>query len=244
MRHRVWVSRPVSAAREALLVGLRPLSRRAIDHARSPNALLRAARLAVPGGSHQIPEEISGFVEYARPREPVRVCEIGTAGGGTTIILSRLAPSVRAMIGIDLEIQNGRVITALAPRGQRIELLETSSLDEATVGRVEGLLEGEPLDVLFIDGSHHYEDVRRDFLSYRRLVRPGGLIAFHDIVPDHGERHSRHTHNWAGGVPTLWREVREAYTSREFVRDQEQDAFGIGVIEYSPEVAFPPEAGR
>lgn len=234
LRHRLWTSGPVSAVREGLITGVRPLGRRLVSAEGSPASLLRGARLAVPGGSHQIPEEIGGFIEFARPREPVRVCEIGTAAGGTTLLLSHLAPSVRSMIGVDIAIQNGRVVTALAPAGQRLDLIEASSLEPATVERVASILSGEPLDVLFIDGSHHYEDVRHDFLSYRGLVRPGGLIAFHDIVPDHGG-----TPNWAGGVPQLWSELRDLYPSREFVRDPRQDAFGIGVIEWAPEVEHP-----
>ena len=37
-------------------------------------------------------------------------------------------------------------------------------------------------DFLFIDGDH--TGVGRDYEMYRDLVRPGGLIAFHDIVAD------------------------------------------------------------
>jgi hypothetical protein len=80
--------------------------------------------------------------------------------------------------------------------------------------------------------------VKADFLGFRELVRPGGLVAFHDIVPDHGARFGRSTPFWAGGVPGFWREVREHYPHREFVRDPEQDAFGIGVLEFEPSVEF------
>jgi hypothetical protein len=34
--------------------------------------------------------------------------------------------------------------------------------------------------LLFIDGDHRYEGVRRDFEMYSPLVGAGGLIAFHD----------------------------------------------------------------
>ena len=43
---------------------------------------------------------------------------------------------------------------------------------------------GEPLDLLFIDGDHSYDGVRADFELYGRLVRPGGLIALHDVNED------------------------------------------------------------
>jgi len=38
-------------------------------------------------------------------------------------------------------------------------------------------------DFLFIDGDHTYEGVEGDFEMYSPLVRRGGIIAFHDIVP-------------------------------------------------------------
>jgi hypothetical protein len=40
-----------------------------------------------------------------------------------------------------------------------------------------------PYDLLFIDAGHSYNDVRADYATYARLVRPGGIIAFHDALP-------------------------------------------------------------
>ena len=39
----------------------------------------------------------------------------------------------------------------------------------------------EPIHLLFIDGSHRYEDVLRDFEGFFPHVVPGGLVAFHDV---------------------------------------------------------------
>lgn len=41
-----------------------------------------------------------------------------------------------------------------------------------------------PIDFLFIDGSHEYEDVISDFELFLPWVKPGGLIALHDVQPD------------------------------------------------------------
>ncbi len=40
-----------------------------------------------------------------------------------------------------------------------------------------------PYDLLFIDADHTYEGVRRDHLTYAEMVRPGGIVAFHDALP-------------------------------------------------------------
>jgi hypothetical protein len=57
---------------------------------------------------------------------------------------------------------------------------------------------------------------------YGPLVRPGGLIAIHDIVPGSEDK--------VGGVPAFWELLREACETREFVEDWGQGGFGIGVV--------------
>jgi len=42
----------------------------------------------------------------------------------------------------------------------------------------------EPIDLLFIDASHEYESVYRDFADWSPFVKVGGIIAFHDVAPD------------------------------------------------------------
>lgn len=37
-----------------------------------------------------------------------------------------------------------------------------------------------PYDFLFIDAGHKIEDIRQDYADYAPMVRPGGIIAFHD----------------------------------------------------------------
>lgn len=46
-----------------------------------------------------------------------------------------------------------------------------------------GLKWSVPIDLLFIDGSHVYEDVKRDFELFYPWVKPGGSVIFHDVSP-------------------------------------------------------------
>ncbi|RPH56645.1 MAG: class I SAM-dependent methyltransferase, partial [Acidobacteria bacterium] len=90
------------------------------------------------------------------------------------------------------------------------------------------------LDVLFIDGDHSYEGVRRDFEMYRPLVREGGLIVFHDIVPDFGQRYGASTRASTGGVPQFWAELKSRYPDvQEIIEDPRQDGYGLGVLRAS-----------
>ena len=42
-----------------------------------------------------------------------------------------------------------------------------------------------PIKLLFIDASHTYGDVKRDYLKFEPFVSKGGLIAMHDCFPIH-----------------------------------------------------------
>ena len=41
---------------------------------------------------------------------------------------------------------------------------------------------GGLIDVIFIDGSHAYEDVRLDFRDWLPLLAPGGVVAINDVI--------------------------------------------------------------
>lgn len=204
----------------------------------------RLARVAVAGDARQccdelwkyedfrplqIKEEIARLFEIVEALEPASVCEIGSAGCGTTFLFARAAAPGSLVISLDLELEEARRRAAalFAREGQRVVCLKADSHRPGTVREVERLLAGRPLDFLFIDGDHSYEGVARDFELYAPLVRRGGLIAFHDIVPlKPGD--ARHT---VGGVPRFWRELKGRHASaREIVADPGQSAFGIGII--------------
>jgi hypothetical protein len=38
--------------------------------------------------------------------------------------------------------------------------------------------------MIFVDGSHQYEDVIADFENFFPYVASGGLLAFHDVIPE------------------------------------------------------------
>lgn len=177
----------------------------------------------------QIKEEIAGLFEIVKALRPAAVCEIGSAGCGTTFLFARAAAPGALVVSLDLELEDARRRAAnlFARAGQRVVCLKADSHRPETVREVEGLFAGRPLDFLFIDGDHSYEGVRQDFEMYAPLVRPGGLIAFHDIVPLAAEdrQHS------VGGVPRFWRELKERHPSaREIVAGPAQSAFGIGLL--------------
>jgi predicted O-methyltransferase YrrM len=180
----------------------------------------------------QVRSEIESLLKMLEAKPPRRVLEIGTAKGGTLFLLSRVARADAGLASIDLpggEFGGGYgrawvpLLKALPQKGQTLKLMRANSHEPRTLYEVRQWLGGHPLDVLFIDGDHRFDGVRHDFLTYGPLVRAGGLIAIHDIVP--GSAHM------VGGVPRFWQRVQSSYTTREFVHDWQQGGFGIGVVE-------------
>lgn len=66
----------------------------------------------------------------------------------------------------------------------------------------------------FIDGSHTFEDVVRDYRTVKQLCEPGARIAFHDVIP-----------TWPG-VLQAWREV----FAPELVDHQFCESIASGVV--------------
>jgi predicted O-methyltransferase YrrM len=172
----------------------------------------------------QVRSEIEALLRLLEELRPETVLEVGTARGGTLFLFTRVASDDAALVSIDLALgaSRRRLYRTFAKRNQTIKTIRADSHDPATATAVERCLDGRPVDFLFIDGDHSYDGVKADFMMYSRLVREGGCIAFHDIVPGRGES--------ASGVPRLWNELSPFHHSREFVADWDQGWAGIGVL--------------
>jgi predicted O-methyltransferase YrrM len=91
---------------------------------------------------------------------------------------------------------------------------------------------GQKLDFLFIDGDHSLAGVKSDFEMYSPLVRPGGFVAFHDIVPDYQMRYGTFTGTSVGEVPLFWAELKRLHAgTQDLIESPDQDGYGIGVLQ-------------
>jgi len=187
-------------------------------------------------GHLQLKKEIVDFLYFAAEYAPVRICEVGLSVGGTNVMLTHALSSVRLVIGVDLRVLNRSQLRYFADPSCSQVLIDGPSCSERTLGTIEHSLGSEKLDLLFIDADHSYAGVKQDFLSYRHFVRDGGIIAFHDIVPDH------RSFSAAAGcdVYLFWRKLKPFYqVTQEFVADYEQDGRGIGALLYDSKVNLP-----
>jgi cephalosporin hydroxylase len=183
-------------------------------------------------GAIQQRTEITGLLEILQQDPPRYVCEIGTASGGTLFLLTKVCGHDALLLSVDLGLSFERCLVhaRFATRKQRIVSIRGNSSSTKTLARVRSLLNSHPLDLLFIDGDHSYEGVKADFANYNPLVRPGGLIVFHDIVPDFATRYGKTTGNYTGGVPIFWDEIKAKHKTTEFIEDPAQDGYGIGIV--------------
>ncbi|GLC82497.1 class I SAM-dependent methyltransferase [Lacrimispora brassicae] len=75
------------------------------------------------------------------------------------------------------------------------------------------------IDILHIDGSHYYEDVKNDFESWKSALKDDAIVLFHDIGEDiiNGDLMGSHIY---------WKELKKQYdTTFEF-----EFSCGLGVL--------------
>jgi predicted O-methyltransferase YrrM len=231
----VPVSRPTT--RQAAFAAVWRTATRSLE--RLPLALRtprQLARESLAAGAIQKAPELARLIALVRARRPRAVVEIGSFRGGTLAAWCKLAAPDAVLVSVDLPEESETPaspddLRRLARAGQRVEVVRGDSQADETRRDVEAALGGREVDFLMIDADHSYDGVRRDFELYAPLVRHGGLVAFHDIVP-----HSRIPNI---EVPRFWTEVRSGYEHEEFVsatRERELGTWGgIGVLRYRAE---------
>lgn len=142
--------------------------------------------------------------------------EIGAGNGGTSWLWNRIFKSVTT-IDLPNGPWGGADLTEIKNYLPRWRLIPGNSHDENIFNQVKT----NTFDFLFIDGDHSYDGVKSDFETYSILVRPGGLIAFHDIC--------EHTPKTGCEVKRFWDEVKVGKDFYEFISEPTTWG-GIGVL--------------
>ncbi len=105
------------------------------------------------------------------------VLEVGAAFGFSTVVLARAASLV---VSVDHHNAHGsleafrRNLDAHRVSGKVVPILAGSQ------AALPLLAPGGMFDLAFVDGDHRASGVRYDATQALRLVRPGGVLAFHD----------------------------------------------------------------
>jgi cephalosporin hydroxylase len=182
-------------------------------------------------GAMQHVDELAAFAKLVRRQRPKMVIEIGTAQGGVFWLLCQLTSPGASLISLDLppkdRFSGGKTrpidLKSFKQTDQTVYAVHGNSHSSEVFDKVQAILAGRQVDLLFIDGDHTYDGVRSDYLMYQPLVRSGGLIAFHDIVKTPWE---------ACEVDRFWAELKAEGTlsPRSIVSPFRSHFGGIGLL--------------
>jgi predicted O-methyltransferase YrrM len=181
----------------------------------------------------QIPEEFEELLNFYKALKPKNVLEIGSLLGWTLKRFIDNSDAGTNIISIDLPVRD-----FVGPADHRVDqqeyghlilwkkwakqketnlfVIPESSFENTTLEKVRSIT--TTLDFLFIDGNHMYEAIKNDYNMYSQLVRPGGIIAFHDIAV-----------NEEGGGHRFWNEIKNNFKHKEILKSKE-GKMGIGVL--------------
>ncbi len=202
---------------------------RKINGSTSPETLINVAMECPAIKPDQVYSEFIELVRLVKDLRCQSMLEIGTYRGGTLFVFAQASLEGAAVISIDytatlkgrlVRIAQTPVFKRFLRKAQNLTLLRADSHHPATLAKVSKALHGKKLDFLFIDGDHSYTGVKQDFEMYAPLVRPGGLVAFHDVALSPPPKE----------VYRFWDEVKRRYPNKEFIHRTDNRAMGIGVL--------------
>tara|TARA_A100001015_G_scaffold316774_1_gene431954 strand:- start:9873 stop:10544 length:672 start_codon:yes stop_codon:yes gene_type:complete len=173
------------------------------------NAEIGGNRLYDGTNNHymQNPNEIVDLIFELKKYEKVKnikfknFLEIGFATGINNTILNKFFKfnKIVAVDIIDTAGTNTKNFYANL-RFKNLSLICGNSTDKNTINNV-GLL--GKYDLIFIDGGHDYNTVKKDFKNYKEFLNSSGLIVLHDIKS-----------NLDLGVPKFWKEIKNQYKNQ------------------------------
>jgi predicted O-methyltransferase YrrM len=158
--------------------------------------------LNVPGGT----TDTEAWILSALAKRATLMFEFGTCTGKTTYLWARNAPADAKVVTVTLRPEDRSAYVRAAADDERDTsfALRESEYDEFVYsgtdvqGKVVQLFgDSKELDVspwagrcdlVFVDGSHAYSYVTSDSRKALELVRPGGIVLWHDYA---GPRHSK-----------------------------------------------------
>jgi predicted O-methyltransferase YrrM len=145
----------------------------------------------------QVYEELVNLAYWIRGFAPHNVLEIGTVGA-TFFLLSQLSTGKK--VSVDIHDRGPRLHHFMF--GHEWRFFQGDSQTPEMQTQVRSFC--KEFDLIFIDGDHRYEGVKRDFENYRPLLSDRGVILFHDVDPDHAFKSAE-----AGDVWKFWADLDE-----------------------------------
>lgn len=161
--------------------------------------------------------EFRRLLKFYERLNPKTVLEIGSADGGSLYQFMKHTLPGGLFITVDSSGYTEQWQEWAGRFHHALRAVVGDSIVPSTILKVKSMVSS--VDFLMIDAGHNYKHVRRDFLNYGPLVKPGGAIALHDIAtisPDYGVR-------------KFWLELcRHGYVVQALIA--EQGEYGTGIV--------------
>lgn len=172
--------------------------------------------------------EIQEMAKLVSSKSPKVIVEIGTYKGGTLFIWTRTNPQAELVVSIDLpggqygggyDSRREKLYSLFAydRPGTRMKFIRGNSHESETAESLKRMLNGRPIDFLYIDADHTYTGVKTDFELYFPMVAKNGIIGFHDI------RNMKSNHQ----VKDFWVEIKGRFEHREILGQDTKTGNGV-----------------
>ena len=192
------------------------LCRQAVERADYSRAYTLMSQLSLPGEDYF--HVLSRIHRYLRPRTYL---EIGVSRGES---LECVLPETQ-VLGIDPAPN----LAQPAPANVRIYRETSDDFFARYSPRAE--LGGQPVELAFIDGMHHFEYALRDFINVERCCSRASVILMHDCYPldERTAQREQVTGFWSGDIWRLMLLLRERRPDL-IVRTIATPPTGLGIV--------------
>jgi predicted O-methyltransferase YrrM len=164
----------------------------------------------------QVPSEYVELLLFLKNQKAETYLNIGIGKGGSFITEVYIQETLKKAVAIDNASYYGSdQQLAIDENLMWLKKNTTAEVEFNNIDSFEYLTNcKEKFDIIFIDGDHSYEGVRKDYDNSLPLLNNDGYIIFHDI-----------TSKGCPGVVRIWNEIKNE-KSIEFV---DSDTCGIGI---------------
>lgn len=170
-----------------------------------------------------VPEELCDLIVFLKTIEKKigkkfdNFLEVGFSSGKANTIFNKFF-NFQQIVAIDdftAEMSSTDLLANL--KRKNLTLICGSSYDNQNQKIIKNFA---PFNLIFIDASHQYDDVKKDLNNYSKLLSPGGILIAHDIESLE-----------YGGVKKAWKEFRHEknFSYKEIVYKKYHFVCGFGI---------------
>lgn len=120
-------------------------------------------------------DEAAFLFRLVRSFKAPRIIEVGRFRGGSTILMGTAGDDGTRITSIDIAPKNDALLRSVLEKAGIAHKIDLVVNDANKVPAP-----ADTYDIVFIDGDHTYQGIKKDYEHWKKSVKPGGHILFHD----------------------------------------------------------------